>query len=234
MQAVILAAGRGTRMGNLTERVPKPMLTIGGRTLLEHKFDHLPESIDKIIIIVGYREDSIRKTYGDSYKGKPVQYVVQNELNGTMGAVALVQPYVQEKFLIMMGDDLYSTKDIQTILESEDWTVLVAKREDMTQGGYIVTDSEGMVTNIEEGNHSGKNGYMNTNMFLLDKRIFDYPMIPKAPGSNEFGLPQTVVSAALRGNIPLHTILSSGWIQITSPEDLTITEARLAEIEEVG
>ena len=54
MKAIILAAGRGTRMGNLTEEIPKPMLLYKGKNLIEYKIDILPEEINEVLIVVGY------------------------------------------------------------------------------------------------------------------------------------------------------------------------------------
>ncbi len=78
MQAVILAAGRGTRMGALTEHTPKPMLLVNGRPVLEYIFDSLPEEIDEVIIVVGYLGSVIQKHFGGFYKGKKILYVEQS------------------------------------------------------------------------------------------------------------------------------------------------------------
>ena len=59
MKAVILAAGKGTRMGDLSLETPKPMLKVLGKTLLEHKLDSLPDVIDEVVITVGYLKDRI-------------------------------------------------------------------------------------------------------------------------------------------------------------------------------
>ena len=69
MQAVILAAGRGVRMGALTESTPKPMLQIKGRTLLEYKLAALPEEVDEVIIVVGYLGGMIQSHFGGEYNG---------------------------------------------------------------------------------------------------------------------------------------------------------------------
>ncbi len=234
MQVVILAAGKGTRMGSLTSDTPKPMLIVSGRTLLEHKFDQLPEIVSEIILIIGHHGEVIRQAFGDSYKGKHIRYVEQIDLNGTMAAVTLAQKYIEGKFLVMMGDDLYSNEDILKILDVEDWGMLVERTESMAMGGMVITSGDDRVLAIQEGDYRGKAGLMNTNMMLLDKRIFNYPMVPKAAGSTEFGLPQTVVEAADRDSIPLHAVYATGWIQVTSPEDIPLAEARLKDIEEEG
>lgn len=224
MQAVILAAGRGTRMGDLTTEIPKPMLTVHGKTLLEHKFDMLPDEIGEIILVVGYQADVIRARYGEDYNGKHIRYAVQKDLNGTGGALLCAQPLLTSRFIVMMGDDLYSADDVRACIATPDWSILVEKTEHMAAGGKMVADGEGRIVAIEEGDHRGTPGLMNTNMIVLDSRLFEYPMVPKAAGSNEYGLPQSVVAASVASGIPLHAVYATSWIQITAPEDLVKAE----------
>lgn len=229
MQAVILAAGRGTRMKELTDSIPKPMLMVAGKTLIEHKFDALPESVDEVILIIGYQGDVIRAHFGDMFKGKKVRYVEQEVLDGSMGALALARPYLTGRFIVMMGDDIYAREDIEACLAIPGWSILIEKTESMASGGRMIMDEAGHIVGIEEGDHTGKPGLMNTNLMVLDTSIFEYPMVPKAAGSDEYGLPQTVVAASNQSGIPLVPVFSSFWIQVTAPEDLTKAERILAE-----
>ncbi len=228
MQAVILAAGRGTRMKELTDSVPKPMLTVLGKTLIEHKLDALPESVDEVIFIIGYQGDTIRAKFGDSFGGRTIRYVEQEKLDGTMGALALARPYLTERFVVMMGDDIYAKEDIETSLATPDWSVLVQETERMASGGKMVMNDVGHIVAIEEGDHTGTSGLMNTNMLVLDPRVFEYPMVPKAAGSDEYGLPQTVLAASKASGIPLHAVPATFWIQVTAPEDLAKAEQILS------
>lgn len=228
MQAVILAAGRGTRMNELTDATPKPMLLVHGKSLLAHKLDALPKNIDEVIFVIGYQGQVIRDAFGESFNGRSIKYVEQTELNGTMGAVALAQPLIRGRFIVMMGDDLYGTEEVQAACSAPDWVVVVEKTDTMGSGGKVLVDEGDIVTGIEEGDHRGTPGLMNTNLIVLDERIFDYPMVPKAEGSNEYGLPQTVLKASLAGGIPLHAVYATSWIQITSPEDLARAESIIA------
>src|SRR3990167_11171308 len=106
MQAVILAAGRGTRMVELTGEIPKPMLPVGGRPLLEYKLDAMPDEIDEVILVVGYQGSVIRKHFGERYGNKRIQYVEQKELNGTAGALWSAPPPFPHRFLLLIGDDI--------------------------------------------------------------------------------------------------------------------------------
>lgn len=220
MQVVILASGRGTRMGNLTDAVPKPMLTVAGKNLIERKLDVLPPLFDEIILVIGYQGQVIREYFGADYHGIPIRYVEQPDLSGTGSATWLVRDYVQDRFLILMGDDLYAREDIEKCIAKDDWVVLVERTSHMASGGSVIVDSKGYAIGIEEGDHTGKPGVMNTNMFVLDSRVFAQPLVPKALGSEEFGLPQTVLAASKDLGIPLHAVNATNWIQITAPEDL--------------
>lgn len=235
MQTVILAAGRGTRMVELTGEVPKPMLPVGGRPLLEYKLDALPEEIDEAILIIGYRGEVIRKHFGERYGNKRIQYVEQQELNGTAGALWSARPLLHNRFLVMMGDDIYAEEDVAAcIAKTEGWVLLVQQLPEMHRAGSVRLDAEGHIADIiesrsEDGSRQGA-GVASTNLFVLDTRLFFSPMVPKHAGSLEFGLPQTVVAAARAQGIPFEPVFTDKWIQITAPKDLIIAEETLKKI----
>ncbi len=227
MQAVILAAGRGTRMKPLTDETPKPMLEVAGKSLLEHKFDALPEEVDEIILIVGYLANKIRERFGENYNGKHMCYVEQDILDGTMGALARAKDLLTDRFLVLNGDDIYAPQDIRVLAQSTEWTVLGLQRDDLTSAAKVVFGENRLVKDIiEASHHDGGSGFLSTGAFLLDTKIFDYPMIPKVPGSDEYGLPQTILASKQ----PLHLIEASYWIVITDPEDLVRAEVILKQV----
>lgn len=207
-------------MKDLTSAVPKPMLKVAGKTLLEYKFENLPYDVDEIILVVGYLGSMIHDHFGGMYRDKRILYIEQDELNGTAGALWCAQSVLRDRFLVMMGDDLYAKEDADRCIAINGWTMLVEQTEHMRAGGRIIVDENETIVAIEEGDHHGEPGLMNTNMFALDPRIFDFPMVPKAAGSSEYGLPQTVLAAAKQGNIPFSAVKSTFWFQITDPEDL--------------
>jgi len=228
MQAVILAAGRGTRMGALTDTLPKPMLKVAGKSLIEHKLDVLPDEVDEVILIIGYQGAVIRAAFGDSYEGKRITYIEQETLDGTAGAVWKARPALRDRFIVMMGDDLYCRADILACIDTPDWSVVYEDMPDSAAGGRLVTDASGIITGIREGTHAGTRGFINTNLMLLDERFFDHPPVPKISGSGEFGLPQTALMISQEDGIPFKAIRTAFWFQITAPEDLSAAEAALA------
>jgi len=232
MQAVILAAGRGERMGALTENTPKPMLTVAGKNLIEHKLDILPDNVDEVILIVGYLGSAIQKYFGGDYHGKQILYVEQEVMDGTAGALWQARDVLHDQFLVLNGDDIYAKEDlVACTAPSDGWHLMVQHAPPTYSGGIVETDEQGGIVRITEGSHAGVTGLACMNVYLLDTRIFQCPMVPKAPGSLEFGLPQTVLAAAAQLGIPFTAISADFWIQITAPEDLAKAEEILKKRE---
>ena len=240
MQAVILAAGRGTRMGALTDSTPKPMLQVAGKTLLEHKLDALPADVDEIIMVVGHMGGVIQSHFGGVYLprdaagkaggDKRILYVEQdNPQGGTAEALWLTKDLLHDKFFVMNGDNIYGAEDMAECAKYE-WAVLVKKREHMGRAANVVVNAKGRVLDIVENlTDATAPGHINTALYVLDMRVFDYPAIPKAKGSTELGLPQTMMQAAK--DIPIHAVEASLWIEIKAPEDLQKAEEILSTIE---
>jgi len=236
MQAVILAAGRGTRMDELTTAVPKPMLEVLGRPLLEYKLDALPEEVSEVILIVGYLKQMIQTHFGTSYRGKRVSYVEQKEFDGTAGALWCARTLLHDRFVVMMGDDIYHTDDVQRCIEeSNTWRLLVQQEPEMHRAGSVQLGTDGRIVNIVESSAEDEArmgpGIASTNLYILDARLFSSPLVPKHAGSLEYGLPQTVVAASRELGIPFEPIFTEKWIQITAPKDLVAAAELLKKYE---
>jgi NDP-sugar pyrophosphorylase family protein len=97
MKAIILAAGKGSRMRHLTRATPKPLLMVGKKTILGHLIDSMPKAVNELIIVIGYQGEKIKKSIGTTYKGRKVHYVVQKKLDGTAHAILLARPFFGDK-----------------------------------------------------------------------------------------------------------------------------------------
>lgn len=119
MQAVILAAGEGTRMRPLTESVPKPMLPVAERPLVAHTADAAVDAgADELILVVGYESERVRDYFGESYRGVPVSYAVQDEQLGTAHAAAAAREHLTDDFVVLNGDDLYDDAAIEALFDT--------------------------------------------------------------------------------------------------------------------
>jgi bifunctional UDP-N-acetylglucosamine pyrophosphorylase/glucosamine-1-phosphate N-acetyltransferase len=118
MQAVVLAAGEGTRMRPLTETVPKPMLPVADRPLVAHTVDAAVDAgATEIIFVVGYGADTVREYFDTEYRGIPITYATQAEQLGTAHAVAAATEYLDSDFVVLNGDDLYDIPSIKSLFE---------------------------------------------------------------------------------------------------------------------
>jgi len=220
-------------MMELTGAVPKPMLDVGGKPLLEYKIDALPGEVEEVILIIGYLKEVVQHHFGSTYNGRKITYVEQKELNGTAGALWSAEPVLKDRFLVMMGDDIYSDEDIARCIEpSQHWRLLVQQLQEMHRAGYVVIGEDGNIADIIESSKEdevrAESGIASTNLYILDTRLFSCPLIPKHAGSLEYGLPQTVVAASQKLGITFEPVFTDKWIQITSPRDL-VYAAKLLE-----
>ena len=222
MQAVILVAGRGTRMGDLTENTPKPMLKIKDKPILEHKLKGLPKEIDEVILIVGYKKEIIKDYFGDTYGNIRIRYIEQFELDGTAGAIKLAEKYVHDRFLVLMGDDLYAQDDLNRLMKYN-FALLTYKTKQAQQFGLIEVDSNGNLLDVIERPHNKEEGLVNIGAYTISKSYFKYEMVKIS--ETEYGLPQTLASASKKHNVKI--LETNKWQPIGSPSDLVEAERNI-------
>lgn len=157
MRALILAAGEGQRLRPLTETMPKPMLSIAGRPILEHNVRLLRQhGIDDIAINLHYRPQTILKHFGDgSAYGVCIRYSSEPELLGTAGALVLLRDFFADApFFVIYGDNL-STCDLSALLalhrtREAQATIALFHREDVSASGVVTLDENERITSFIE------------------------------------------------------------------------------------
>ena len=226
MQCVILAAGRGTRMGDLTIDTPKPMIEVSGVPMLAHKINMLPQSITEVILVVGYKQHIISDYFGDTWGGRNILYVEQQELNGTAGAIHLVKDLVHDAFLVTMGDDLYATQDIEKLMKNP-LALLGYYTKDAASFGLVTIDEQSNLMGVVERPHKLGEGLVNTGAYILNTDFFQYD--PVQISETEFGLPQTLVKMSL--NYPVKVEVTTHWLPFGNPDDLALAEQFLKALE---
>ena len=223
MDALVLAAGRGTRLRPLTDRVPKPLVPVDGRPTLLRVLDVLPERVDRILIVVGYLGNMIRETLGPTYNGRPVVYVEQSPLDGTGGAVARAQPWLRgERFLVLNGDDLYGRADLAALCDAERAGLVSAAVLDRPRQTWRV---EGGLLRGLQTTAAGAHGLIAANAYVLGPEWFAAPRVLTPGKSDEWSLPHTLVQ--LLDRFPYRAIEASFWLPCGTPDELRRAEAAL-------
>ena len=150
MQVIIPLAGKGTRLRPHTHLVPKPMLKVAGRPVIDWVMDRL-EGLDvtELIFITGHLRDQV-EAYSSSRYGIPCRYIEQKVQDGTAGAVNLARPHVTGPVLIIFVDTVFEA-DLGLINRTDADGIIWAKEvEDYQRFGVVVTDAQGFMTQIVE------------------------------------------------------------------------------------
>ncbi len=226
MKAVILAAGEGRRLKPLTNRRPKPMLSVAGKPLLEYVIEATREAgIDDIVLVVGYRRDRIQTYVGDGDDwGVDVEYAIQDPQLGTGDAVLQAEPYVEDPFVVLNGDQLVDSEGIETVArdlgDGDDRAVMTVARSSEPQR-YGVVDLEGdRVVGIEEKPRDPISEVFNAGIYGFAPSIFD---ALRETGADDSG--ERTITATLQRLIPndeVRTVRYRGtWTDVTHLWDVT-------------
>lgn len=224
MKAVILAAGKGTRLLPLTEKTHKGLLTIGNKALLEHTINSLVENkIKDIFLVVNYRKEDIMNHFGDGSKfGVKIKYLYQeNPKGGTADAVRCSKDKIKESFILLNGDILFHPSIIKKLIESyKDCDGLIAcKKVKNTKEFGILKVENGKISRIFEKSENPPSDLANLGIYLLPEEIFD--AIDKTPLSKrgEYELTDSIQILIDKGLKFKPVIVDEFWIDVGRIED---------------
>ena len=226
MKAVILAAGEGKRMRPITNDVPKPMIEILGKPLLEHTLSKLPEEIDGVILVVKYLSDSIREYFGEEYLGKPITYV-EGSAEGTAFSFLAAREYIDpgERFLMTYGDEIINEIDIQNALKYPLSAVVFQSPKPETCGIVEVAENDQITSVIEKPKHPKSNLAVD-GVLVLNADIFSYDSDDRLGGEVYF----TSMLNQFVKEYDVTAVMAEDFLgDMTSPEDIARIEEALKE-----
>ncbi len=191
MKAVVLAAGKGTRCYPLTLTRPKVLLKVANETILEHNLRQLKGLVEEVIIVIGYKSEMIKEAIGSKFENIKIKYVEQKKQNGTGGALLLCEKFLDGRFIVLNGDDIYSYADIKKCLKNK-YCVMAKKVNDPEKWGIFTVKDEN-VAGIEEKPRTrenkrfsvsqkslisvkAKSNLANTGLYVFDDEIFNYKL----------------------------------------------------------
>lgn len=246
VKAVILAAGKGTRMRELTNELPKPMLKVQGKPILEHILTGLVASgIREVFIVTGFRAEVIEEYFGDGAKwGVRIAYGRQVVQDGTGKAPELAKGFVgSDSFLLTYGDILVKAETYQRMLArfaEADFAglVTVTGSEDVTKGGLNFFDKDFCLTRLVEKPTAaqveelrregwlkpGQTAWYNAGIYVFKPVLFDFTAKLQKSPRGEYELTDALNDLVAAGRRIAGLKIEGRWVDVRDPEVLASLE----------
>lgn len=247
MKAVILAAGKGTRMRELTQELPKPMLKVQGRPILEHIISGLIDAgIREVCIITGWRADVIESHFGDGSRlGIRITYARQEVQDGTGKAPEYAKAFVgSDDFLLTYGDILVRPDTYRRMIDrfNQDrfgGVITVTVGQDVTQGGLNFFDPQFCLTRVVEKPSpaqvqelrdcgllkAGAPLYYNAGIYIFRPAIFECTARLQKSPRGEYELTDAITLYLATGHRIAGLEIEGRWVDVRDPEVLARLEA---------
>ena len=227
-QAVLLAAGRGTRMRELTTDLPKPMIAVRGKPILQHIIEGLRDSgVTQFLLIVGYRSEVVRQTFAEGRDlGTDIRYATQVVQDGTGKVVELARDFVgSDSFVLSYGDILVEPSNylrLTTLKPGIEAVVSVKENEDVSQGGAVFVNERFELIDLREKPKPGEptSPWYNAGIYAFRPSIFDFTARLKPSPRGEFELTDAVRALAHSGRKVQALKLTGEWADVRDPEIL--------------
>jgi UDP-N-acetylglucosamine diphosphorylase / glucose-1-phosphate thymidylyltransferase / UDP-N-acetylgalactosamine diphosphorylase / glucosamine-1-phosphate N-acetyltransferase / galactosamine-1-phosphate N-acetyltransferase len=227
-RAVVLAAGRGTRMRELTESIPKPMIQVRGKPILQIIIEGLRETgIKELLIIVGYRKEVVQKHFQNgSNFGMRIEYTEQIVQDGTGRVVALAEPFCgNDLFLLSYGDILVDPIHYRRLcdLGEAEMSIAVRRSTEISKGGAVYLNDRFELIDLREKpkpEEAATTPWYNAGIYVFRPSIFEYvKQLQKSP-RGEYELTDAIRAMSLAGKRVQAVEITGHWADVRDPEIL--------------
>ncbi|HVD96236.1 MAG TPA: sugar phosphate nucleotidyltransferase [Candidatus Limnocylindria bacterium] len=236
-KAVVLAAGRGTRMRELTAEVPKPMIEVRGKPVLQHIIEGLRDAgVRELLAIVGYRAEAVQNFFGDGSRyNVAIDYATQVTQDGTGRVVDLARDFVRGRpFILSYGDILVDPANYKRVVdlpEDVEAIVTVTRGEDLSKGGAVFLNDRMELLDLREKSQPGEakrwSGlsehavpFYNAGLYAFRPSIFDFTGKLKLSPRGEYELTDAIRGLAQSGRKVKALELTGEWADVRDPEIL--------------
>jgi len=224
-KAVILAAGEGKRLRPFTETMPKVMLPVANKPLLEYVFDATRKSgIEEIVVVVGYKKEVIMEYFKD-YKNIKITYVIQDRQLGTAHALLQAKKHIKDSFIVLAGDNIIDPGSIAKLLKDQsEYSLLIKEHPHPSKYGVVFVENRSIRRIVEKPKEDvGK--YISTGIYKLPRSVFTD--IEQYTSEGAHALSSIIQSLVDKGK-NINTVLAKSWMDIVYPWDLiSVNEAMI-------
>lgn len=213
-QAVVLAAGEGQRLRPFTALKPKVMIPIANKPVLQYVVEALAANgVTEIIMIVGYKQEQVQDYFksGEQF-GVHISYIAQKQQIGTGHALKQAREAVDDKFLVLAGDNIIEPKTIEPFMLPRPNAILVKRQDDVSKYGVVLLRGE-VVAGLVEKPVEPVGNLVNTGIYLLNRRVFSYL-------EQEVELPQALSQMIAQGETITVQETHGLWLDAVYPWDI--------------
>ena len=236
MQAVVLAAGKGTRLRPLTDDKPKALVEVAGEPILTHCFDELLGlGADELIVVVGYMKEQIIDYYGDEYEGVPITYTHQREQNGLAHALLTAEEQVEDDFMLILGDNIFQANLEDVVRRQQEsrtdaaFLVEEVPYEEASRYGVCDTNDYGEIVEVVEKPDDPPTNLVMTGFYTFSPAIFHACHLVQPSDRGEYEL-SDAVDLLIQSGRTIDAIGLEGWrVDVGYPEDRDEAEERLED-----
>lgn len=219
MKAMVLAAGVGSRLDPLTSQLPKPLVPVANRPVLEHILRLLKKhGFEDVVSNLHYLPDKIRNYFGNgSSLGMNLDFRFEQELSGDAGGVRACRDFFgQETFIVLMGD-LLTDADLARVYHEHKRkgalaTIGIKQVDDVSQFGVVLSDSDGFITGFQEKPRAedALSNFASTGIYVLEPEIFDY-----MPKTGSYGFGRQLFPSLVQQGLPVLSVdLQTYWSDV--------------------
>lgn len=217
MKAVILAAGEGKRLRPFTETMPKVMIPVANKPILEYVVDAVKNSgIDEIILVVGYKKEVIME-YFEDYEDVKITYVIQDKQLGTSHALMQAEGYIQDSFIVLSGDNIIDQRSISKLIKNESkYSVLITEHSYPSKYGAVFVEKN-ILKKIVEKPKEETAGFISTGIYKLPSSVFE---IAENLSSQGVYALSSVIQTLLNQGQMVDTVTADLWMDVVYPWDI--------------
>ena len=234
-KAVVLAAGRGTRMRELTDDLPKPMIEVRSKPVLQHIVEGLRDAgVHRFMIIVGYHAEAVRNFFGNGQRHNlDIEYTTQTVQDGTGRVVNLARSFAGDSpFILSYGDILVSPVNYKRVVDLPDDVeaiITVTRGEDVSKGGAVFVNEQMELVDLREKPKQGEptSPWYNAGLYAFRPSIFEFIAKLKPSPRGEYELTDAVRDLAHSGKKVKALELIGEWADVRDPEILARLNQKL-------
>jgi dTDP-glucose pyrophosphorylase len=227
-KAVVLAAGRGTRMRELTRTMPKPMVEVSGKPVLSYILEGLRDAgVRKILLVIGFRKEVVVDHFRDgSAMGVEIVYTEQITQDGTGKVVELAKEFCgSDPFILSYGDILVNPSSYLLFIEPGDADVLISVRHttDASKGGAVYLNERFELIDLREKQlpQETSTPWYNAGVYAFKSSIFSYVTCLEKSPRGEYELTDAIRAMARDGKKVKAVEITGYWADVRDPETLS-------------